>query len=169
MDTTKEKSQLEDLFASFNTYNVNNTGAVSEAVGPTGSDHTMVYGGGGITDTITLSPTWTTSSNVTIGSIPNITIGSDYTYANTNWNNRSSGQINLDGDNADIKINGKSLMDTLTALEKRLNILTPNPKLEGEWDELRELGERYRALEKQCKEKAEMWDKLKSMPAPDIT
>jgi hypothetical protein len=170
MDTTKEKSELEDLFSSFNNYSVNNTGAVGGALG---ADSTMVYGGAGIADTITLSPTWTTtSSNITVGSsIPNITIGSGsgYTYANANWNNSASGQINLDGDNADIKINGKSLVDTLTALEQRLNILTPNPKLESDWDELRELGERYRALEKQCEEKAAMWEKLKSMPAPDIT
>jgi hypothetical protein len=86
-----------------------------------------------------------------------------------NWNNTASGVMDLKGENADIKINGKSLVDTLTALEQRLNILTPNPKLEAEWDELRELGERYRELEKQCKEKAEMWAKLKSMPAPTIT
>lgn len=172
MDTTKEKSELEDLFASFNNYSVNNTSAVGGALG---ADSTMVYGGAGTTDNITLSPTWTTGANITIGSsIPNITIGggSGYTYANANWNNSisgHSGQINLDGDNADIKINGKSLVDTLTALEQRLNILTPNPKLEADWDELRELGERYRALEKQCEEKAAMWKKLKSMPAPDIT
>jgi hypothetical protein len=33
---------------------------------------------------------------------------------------------------------------------------------------LRRLGERYRKLEKKCREKADMWKRLKSMPAPDI-
>lgn len=78
-----------------------------------------------------------------------------------------SGTIELQGENADIKVNGRSLMDAVAALEQRLNILVPNPELEAEWDELRELGDRYRELEKKCKEKGEMWNKLKSMPPKD--
>ena len=74
--------------------------------------------------------------------------------------------MELHGKDADIKVNGRSLMDAITALEERLNILVPNPELEAEWDELKELGQRYRELEKKCKEKAEVWKKLKSMPAP---
>jgi hypothetical protein len=192
MDITKEKSadsKLADLVESLKKYKtVENTGAVSGAIGASDS---MVYGGGYSTDTITLtSPNtgWTTNTaTVDFGNLtPNITIGggTGFNYSNTtiggagvytvsgigaNWNNTASGVMDLQGENADIKINGKSLVDTLTALEERLNILTPNPKLEAEWDELRELGERYRELEKQCKEKAEMWAKLKSMPAPTIT
>jgi hypothetical protein len=188
MDATKEKSadsKLADLVESLKKYTtVENTGAVTGAIG---AGDTMVYGGGYSTDTVTLSPTWPTanvdfgnlSSNITIGggtgyAYSNTTIGSAGVYTigsavGANWNNSASGVLDLNGDNADIKINGKSLVDTLTALEERLNILTPNPKLEAEWDELRELGERYRELEKQCKEKAEMWKKLKSMPAPTIT
>ena len=77
-----------------------------------------------------------------------------------------SGTMELRGENADIRVNGRSLMDAIDALEQRLNILVPNPELEKEWDELRELGERYRELEKKCKEKGEMWKKLKSMPPP---
>jgi hypothetical protein len=77
-----------------------------------------------------------------------------------------SATLTLNGDNADIDINGKSLMKTLEALEHRLNWLQPNPDMEAEWDELRELGERYRELEKKCREKGDMWAKLKAMPAP---
>ena len=77
-----------------------------------------------------------------------------------------SATLTLKGDNADIDINGKSLMKTLEALEDRLNWLQPNPDMEAEWDELRELGERYRELEKKCREKGDMWAKLKAMPAP---
>jgi hypothetical protein len=72
-----------------------------------------------------------------------------------------SGSIEIKGEDADIKINGKSMKTWMEAVEERLNILTPNPELEKDWDELQELGERYRALEKQCKEKAQMWAALK--------
>jgi flagellar motility protein MotE (MotC chaperone) len=81
---------------------------------------------------------------------------------------RPSGRLELNGESADIKINGRSLMDAIAALEERLNILVPNPELEDEWDELRKLGERYRKLEKKCKEKGEMWNKLKQMPPPKV-
>jgi predicted RNase H-like nuclease (RuvC/YqgF family) len=76
--------------------------------------------------------------------------------------------MSLRGENADLDINGKSLKDWMERVEERLNILTPNPELEKEWDELRRLGERYRKLEKKCQEKAEVWNKLKSMPKPVV-
>ena len=78
------------------------------------------------------------------------------------------GLVELQGEGADIKINGKSMSDWMAKVEERLNILTPNPELEKEWDDLRRLGERYRRLEKKCKEKAETWKKLKAMPPPTV-
>ena len=81
---------------------------------------------------------------------------------------KPSATITLKGDDADIDINGKSLMKTLEALEDRLNMMVPNPELEKEWDDLKKLGDRYRKLEKKCREKAKMWNKLKSMPKPNI-
>lgn len=80
----------------------------------------------------------------------------------------TSSRINLQGTDADIVINGVSLQDTLQGIQERLNILTPNLDLEAEWDELRELGQRYRALEKQCQEKSKIWNQLKAMPPPEI-
>ena len=74
-----------------------------------------------------------------------------------------SGSIEIKGEDADIKINGKSMKTWMEAVEERLNILTPNPEMEKDWDELQELGERYRALEKKCKEKAQMWAALKKV------
>ena len=74
-----------------------------------------------------------------------------------------SGSIEIKGEDADIKINGKSMKVWMEAVEERLNILTPNPELEKEWDDLRHLGERYRALEEKCKEKARMWAALKKV------
>ena len=108
------------------------------------------------------------------------TIGATGTSPNTVWTGGSyrisdpaavitaSGKMALNGNGADIDINGKSLKDWMEKVEERLNILTPNHELEKEWDELRRLGERYRKLEKKCKEKAEVWNKLKSMPKPEI-
>ena len=74
-----------------------------------------------------------------------------------------SGSIEIKGEDADIKINGKSMKIWMEAVEERLNILTPNPELEKEWDDLRRLGQRYRALERKCKEKAQMWEALKKV------
>jgi hypothetical protein len=73
----------------------------------------------------------------------------------------SAGTLELEGDNADIKINGASLNATLKTIQERLNILTPNSMLEKEWDELKKLGEQYRKLEAELEEKSRMWTALK--------
>jgi len=78
------------------------------------------------------------------------------------------GQLQLKGEDADIVVNGKSMMQLLERIEDRLNLLEPNLELEKEWDDLRRLGERYRRLEKKCKEKAAVWKKLKDLPPPAI-
>ena len=99
-------------------------------------------------------------------------VGAGYTWAtgtnSVDWSIGSniqpnSGKVVLTGANADIEVNGHSLMDSIRALEQRLNIMVPNPELEKEWDELKELGDRYRELEKQLKEKGNMWAKLKEI------
>jgi hypothetical protein len=79
-----------------------------------------------------------------------------------------TGRLKLTGEGADVEINGKSLSKTIQALEQRLNMLVPNPELETEWEELRKLGEQYRALEAKLTEQGEMWAKLKAMPPPEI-
>ena len=131
---------------------------------------------------ITMASPVYTMSNTTTTITPTISIsgvsGANVGYSNTMWTTglsgtsaadlNQSGKLSLQGTNADIDINGKSLMKTLEALEDRLNMLTPNPEMEEEWDQLRELGERYRELEQQCREKTKMWNKLKSMPKPNI-
>ncbi len=62
----------------------------------------------------------------------------------------------------DIVIGGRSLMKTLDTITERLAILEPNKKLESEWEELKQLGERYRAMEQDLLEKAKIWDILKA-------
>jgi hypothetical protein len=102
------------------------------------------------------SPVWTTTTNNTGG----------YTFANQNI--QPNNTVHIKGENADLLINEKSLKTWMEKVEERLNILTPNPEIEKDWDDLRRLGERYRKLEKKCREKADMWKRLKSMPAPNI-
>ena len=96
----------------------------------------------------------TTGTSVNIGSS-----ATDY-----NMKVEQSGQIDIKGEKADIRINGKSMNKWMEQVEQRLNILTPNPELEKEWDDLRRLGERYRKLEKKCQDKAKMWEALKKLP-----
>jgi len=101
-------------------------------------------------------------------------LGSTGTYgAAANWSPQAtiapvtvnaSGKIDLQGESADITINGTSLLATLAALQERLNWMQPNTELEAEWDQLRELGDRYRELEQQCREKSQMWTKLRTLP-----
>ena len=124
--------------------------------------------------TYTMSPMAVSMPTITISSVSGANVG----YSNTMWTTglsgtsaadlNQSGMLSLKGEKADIDINGRSLMKTLDALQERLNMLTPNPEMEAEWDQLRELGERYRELEQQCREKTQMWDKLKSMPKPNL-
>lgn len=119
---------------------------------------------------------WTITTNNT-GPIPSLqgpvtyTSGSggagvigNGTYTDYNMKVDRSGQLDIQGKDADIRINGKSMTEWMEKVEERLNILTPNPELEKDWDDLRRLGERYRKLEKKCKEKAQMWEALKKLP-----
>jgi hypothetical protein len=124
-------------------------------------------------DTITLSnmnyPVYNTQSNTgsyTIGATtPGFTFPNTTNISTNPWaTTTNSGRIELTGDDADLVINGVSLMDLL---RDRLNVMIPNPALEKEWDQLRELGDQYRALEAQLKEQSDMWSKLKSMPPVD--
>jgi hypothetical protein len=89
-------------------------------------------------------------------------------YHNQGMSVNQGGKISLQGDNADVDINGKSLVKWMEAMEERMNWMQPNVELEKEWDDLKKLGDRYRKLEQKCREKAEMWKKLKSMPKPEI-
>jgi hypothetical protein len=136
----------------------------------------------GTTDTITLSSL--TDSNVIVGggySVPWVTTSGvinpntgPYTFsAGTDtapWftQNTTAPKIKLDGEGADIVVNGHSLVDAINSINDRLNCLQINPKLEAEWEELKALGDQYRRLEKHILEKQATWDRLKAMPPPDI-
>ena len=130
-------------------------------------------------DTITLASYPWSNSSITNTSItgggytvaPNATINGGFYSAGTNaspWATNTSAKIQLDGEGADIRVNGWSLIDAIQKIEERLNILHPNTKLETEWEELRALGEQYRKLEQHIKDKQATWDKLKAMPPPVV-
>jgi len=89
-----------------------------------------------------------------------------YTFAATQP--EYGGKIKLQGKNSDIEVNGKSLKTWMERVEERLNILTPNTELEAEWQELRALGEQYRQLEQQIRDKQATWDRLTAMPEPVV-
>lgn len=88
-------------------------------------------------------------------------------YSSTIVPSSSSGLI-LDGEDADIILNGVSLVGTLQNIQQglgdlndRLAILKPNPELEAEWDQLKQLAQQYRELEKQLIEKQQAWELIK--------
>jgi len=89
-----------------------------------------------------------------------------YIYNNTSTPNLStmnlspSGKIQLTGPDADVVLDGVSLRDTLTAIQTRLGMLVPDPKIEAEFAELRELSERYQATLKKCQEQLKIVDIL---------
>ena len=125
----------------------------------------MSYSLGNITldpNTITLSTSgdyynnaiWTTASDVWSAT------GTNGLGINGINNNDLSGRITLKGEQADVDINGRSLKDFMDRVEQRLAILQPNPELEKEWEELKALGDQYRQLEQDIKDKMKTWDIL---------
>ena len=133
-------------------------GQITAAQSATGGIHQVGH--------ISLSPNvYTTNFNQNLNTITGTSVNSLISGGNDyNMKVEQSGQIDVRGEKADIRINGKSMNKWMEQVEQRLNILTPNPELEKEWDDLRRLGERYRKLEKKCQEKARMWEALKKLP-----
>ena len=85
------------------------------------------------------------------------------TYTSTNLTDlTSAGKLSIKGENADLDINGVSLKDFMARVEQRLAILTPDTRLEAEWEELRVLGDQYRKLEKEINAKMKTFDILKN-------
>jgi hypothetical protein len=118
-------------------------------------------------DTYTItsaSPYWGTSGAV-------ITTGAN----GYNWNDisltnsvmsvdESAKALTIKGDaefNGNLTVGGVNLMEALEKIEQRLNILRVDTELEARWNELKELGERYRALEAECLDKEYIIDILK--------
>jgi hypothetical protein len=67
----------------------------------------------------------------------------------------------LEGEDADIEINGRSLMGILDGIEQRLGLLKTHEAMESEWEELRAIGDQYRAKLAEIESKVRMWETLK--------
>ena len=124
-------------------------------------------------DTITLGDPIDLSSLTMSSSItsPYTVTGSAYNgpfTVNASVTTSASSRITLNGEGADIEVNGWSLVAAMKSIEERLAIMQPNPELESEWKELKQLGDQYRKLEQHIRDKQATWDRLRAMPSPDI-
>ena len=114
---------------------------------------------------------WTTGTNVTPSPVYTITTGAGNVANGSSWNyttvadpNLKGASLKVNGDaefDGDLKVQGKSLVELLDNIEKRLAILHPNKKLEEKWERLKALGDMYRELEAEIIEKEEIWSILK--------
>lgn len=98
-------------------------------------------------------------SNVTVGSSLTATSaatastvlmsnGTGTTWTNANTAKISAkGQLHLEGEDADLVINGVKLTDILNGITDRLAILQPKPELLEKYANLREAYEHYKTLE----------------------
>ncbi len=97
------------------------------------------------------------------------TTGTNYAWNTTSTTTSIENTLQVKGNSefdGDITVQGRSLTEFMDSVEQRLNILRPNPALEAEWDQLSELGEQYRELERQLTEKAQMWALLQRTQPP---
>lgn len=107
--------------------------------------------------------TITTTPNTGTGINWGTTTGSGmYTIATDPNLNGATLKVQGDADfEGDLKLKGKSLKDSLEAIEERLAILRPNDELEEKWENLRGLRKMYMELETEIIEKEKMWAILK--------
>lgn len=84
----------------------------------------------------------------------------------TNMQVHQDGRLQLIGDNADIEINGESVVGVLREIRDRLGIIRVSEVMEAEWSELRELRQQYEAKLAECEEKSRIWGALQQMPSP---
>lgn len=164
MNSTKEKTNLEQLVESaVNSYDC--------TIGTASTVDTITLG-----DTIDLSMLNNMATNgspytVTTGISGGFTTGTGWTTNTaTPWFTQSptAATIKLDGEGADIVVNGHSLVEAVNNIQQRLNCLQVNPELEKEWDQLKALGDQYRELEQQILDKQGTWDRLRAMPKIEV-
>ena len=104
-------------------------------------------------------------TTITPTPVPAITIGDTTSW---NWNADTislgdplpSGKLTITGKDADIEINGESLMSMIHGIQDRLNMLKPDPEMEQQWTELREIRQQYEAKLAECRQKSQAWQAL---------
>ena len=116
-------------------------------------------------------PTGGSASTISIfsaggGGSGGVTYGPSYN-TNAQWANAAGtalGNIHVQGGatfEGNITWQGRDMREWFEAVENRLGMLRPNPKMEADWDELKELGDQYRALEQKLTEQQRVFDILK--------
>lgn len=113
-------------------------------------------------------------STGTIGGAWQNTTGTSYTIPVTGTGGSNTVWVGQDGTNktslkvagdaeilGNLTVDGTNIGELLRGIQSRLGLLVPNPEIEAEFDQLRELGERYRELEALLKEQKRVWDILK--------
>ena len=119
----------------------------------------------GMADTITLGPLTNTTPLITISNGAIDPYGYSLTSNDGTLGARFENRLSVDGPNADIEINGESIVGMLKDIRDRLNILQVSQDMEQEWDDLRVLREQYEAKLAECREKSRAWTVLQQMPA----
>ena len=117
-------------------------------------------------DTIYISNNMFPDSNIGAATCPNVWTTSSgssgtWTFDSLSIITPSSGKLTLEGEDADIEINGRSLMQILDGIEQRLGLLKTHESMEAEWHELRAIGDQYREKLCEIEEKNKMWQTLK--------
>jgi hypothetical protein len=111
-------------------------------------------GYGAVPPTATYSNVTITSTGATTAPIYTTGTGIGYNPVEATW---SAGTNTGTMYAKDLVLDGVNLKQLL---EERLNMMVPSPELEKEWHELKKLGDAYRKLEGDLKEKAKMWKAL---------
>jgi len=62
---------------------------------------------------------------------------------------------------ADIKFGDASLMETLREIRSQIGMLTPDPKLESEFEELKACAQEYERLRQKFLDQKKVWETLK--------
>lgn len=100
------------------------------------------------------------------GTFTSIPIATTSTYGST-YGSLSLGHTYPAGDlkiTGDINIAGTSLKSFMQEVSEKLGVLIPNPALEKDWEELRDLANKYRETESRIKSQLEVWGALKHGP-----
>ena len=73
--------------------------------------------------------------------------GTGASWASTNAQTTAHGKLKVEGKDADIFINGQSLSDWMSAVDRRLTILRPNTELQEKYSALQAAYDHYKTLE----------------------
>jgi hypothetical protein len=110
---------------------------------------------------MSISTNWATGHTLTVDSTTSLG-GAAQNYATLppgiKWDITSTP---IDPPFSEFRIELKLIMRMIQDIQTQINILQPAPELEQEWQQLRELGDQYRKLEAEFKEKQRMWTTLK--------